>query len=67
MNYCNLVVSSVEFMQSFVNDLLDLRQLKFNTLKLEYEPFDFVGLMRNIGQIFAPQLSMGEVAFQVFI
>ena len=41
-------------MQSFVNDLLDLRQLKYEKLELECKAFDFVSVMRNIGQIFQP-------------
>ena len=55
---CDLVVCSVELMQSFVGDLLDLRQLKFNRLVLDNKPFNFVDVIRNVGQIFAPQLSM---------
>ena len=49
------MMSSIEFMQSFVNDLLDLRQLKFANLELENKPFDLVSILRNIAEIFSPQ------------
>ena len=42
-------MSQAEFMQSFVNDLLDLRQLKFENLELECKAFDLIKVMRNIG------------------
>ena len=55
IKYCGLMMSSIEFMQSFVNDLLDLRQLKFANLELENKPFDLVSILRNIAEIFSPQ------------
>ena len=54
--FCDLVVCSVELMHSFVDDLLDLRQLKFNRQVLDNQPFNLVDVIRSVGQIFAPQL-----------
>ena len=61
IKYCGLMLSSIEFMQSFVNDLLDLRQLKFANLELENKPFDLVSILRNIAEIFSPQTMYSNV------
>ena len=59
--------SSVEFMQSFVNDLLDLRQMKLANFCLEYKPFDLISTLRNIAEIFEPQIMQAKVKFVIHV
>ena len=65
MKYCSLMLSSIEFMQSFVNDLLDLRLMKFASLELENKPFDLVSILKNIAEIFSPQIMYSNVEFLI--
>ena len=41
-------------MESFVDDLLDLRQLKEGMFTLVNKAFDVVSVLKNISMIFAP-------------
>ena len=36
LNYCELIMSQLEFINSFVNDLIDLRMLETGTFSLIY-------------------------------
>ena len=54
-------------MQSFVNDLLDFRQMKMANFWLEYKPFDLVCTLRNIAEIFEPQVMQARVKFVIHV
>ena len=54
-------------MQSFVGDLLDLRQLKYGVFSLVNEPFDVMTVIRNICAIFAPQALAKNITLQAFV
>ena len=53
-NYCDLIMSQLHFMESFVEDLLDLRQLKEGMFTLVNKAFDVVSVLKNISMIFTP-------------
>ena len=42
-------------MQSFVDDLLDIRQIKDGVFSLEYSTFDLNEVLEEICEIFRPQ------------
>lgn len=48
VQYCFAVLGQLEMMKFFVQDLLDLRQLKFGTLQLKQEPFDCLQSIKKI-------------------
>ena len=53
-NLCRLIVSQLELLQSFVADLLDLRQLRIGVFSFTEQPFDVLNVIMNIYSIFAP-------------
>ena len=55
-NLCRLIVSQLELLQSFVADLLDLRQLGIGVFSFTEQPFDVLNVIMNIYSIFAPQI-----------
>ena len=61
VTYCKLVTSQLNFLETFVADLLDLRQLKEGVFSLTNEPFDLFCVMRNIFKIFSPQVTQTGV------
>ena len=63
--YCNLITTQLNFIETFVADLLDLRQLKEGFFSLTNAPFNIHSVLQNILTIFAPQLSRKGVQFNV--
>ena len=58
------MMSQLEFVQSFVNDLLDLRMLqqgKFDNIR---EAFDMVSIVNLIISIFQPQVKAKDLKIQ---
>ena len=58
MHYLLLVQSQLNFMMSFVNDLLDLRQLRDNAFSLVSERFDPNETFTDLINIFKPQTDL---------
>ena len=54
-------------MQSFVNDLLDFRQMKLANFWLDYKPFDLIDTLRNIAEVFEPQVMYARVKFLIHV
>ena len=46
LKYCELMMSQLEFLQSFIDDLLDLRMLQIGQFSLIYESFDIVNTLK---------------------
>ena len=65
ITYINLVTTQLNFIETFVADLLDLRQLKEGFFSLTNAPFNLYNNLQNIFTIFAPQLSRKGVQFNV--
>jgi len=51
-NYCTIMLSQLEFLQSFVNDLLDLAQLKNGAFSLVLERLNVFSVIEFIYTIF---------------
>ena len=62
--YSKLIMSQLEFLQSFVEDLLDLRMLESGKFTLTREPFDIVEIVKNICNIFRPQVSYKDLQIE---
>ena len=54
VQYCTVMMSQLEFLQGFVDDLLDLGQLKSGDFTLTRAPFDMVEVLELIVGIFSP-------------
>ena len=54
--YCKLMMNQLIFLQSFIEDLLDLRQLRDGVFSLVLEPLDVSETLKEICSIFDPQL-----------
>ena len=54
-HYCSLMINQLNFVLSFVEDLLDLQQLKSGNLQLAHNIFDPVEVFDLIFKIFEPQ------------
>ena len=54
LKQARLMNSQLEFLQSFVNDLLDHTKLKSGSLTLESMPFSVESVLKNIHEIFQP-------------
>ena len=52
IQYCELMMSQLEFVQSFVNDLLDLQMLDSGKFNLNMEPFDIQSVIKLMFSIF---------------
>ena len=48
MKYCVLMIGQINFLQSFVNDLLDLRNIRDNVFIHNPEPFDPMKIIEQI-------------------
>jgi len=57
----HLAMSQLEFMQSFVEDLLDFRQLKVGNFLLTNAIFDPNEVMQAVIQIFKPQAKANQI------
>ena len=62
-----IVLSQLEFLHSFIADLIDLRQLKVGAFSLEPKPFSLVGLLKSINAIFKPQVSLKGIQFRIIV
>ena len=64
--YANLMMNQLAFLQSFVEDLLDLRQLKDGVFTLKQEVFDANETFDMILETFKPQAAAKnlEINFQ---
>lgn len=51
---CTAMLSQLEFLQSFVADMLDLRQLKSGIFNLAKEPFEIASMLQYLHDIFEP-------------
>ena len=56
IRYCEDSYGQLEFLQSFIEDLIDLRMIKTGKFSLEYEPFDIMEVMSLIYSVFMPQV-----------
>lgn len=54
LKYCTLIMSQSELLQSYVDDLLDLRMLQTGRFSLTNAPFDIVETVKQIQNIFRP-------------
>ena len=59
--------SQMEFLQSFISDLLDLRQLKSGSIFLVKEDFSVVSVIKNLCEIFNPQLEMKQITINAIL
>jgi len=57
LKYCDLMMSQLEFLQFFIEDLISLRMLQTGNFSLTYEPFDVVSVLKQICSIFRPQVN----------
>ena len=57
LKYCELISNQLQFLQSFIEDLIDLRMLQTGKFSLTNEPFDVVSILKQICNIFRPQAS----------
>ena len=48
INYCTIIITQTELLQTFVEDLLDLRQLRDGVFKLAKAPFDVVKVINDV-------------------
>ena len=62
-----IVLSQLEFLHSFIADLIDLRQLKVGAFSLEPKPFSLVGLLKGINAIFKTQVSLKGIQFRIIV
>jgi len=54
LKYCTIMLSQLEFLQSFVNDLLDLAQLKNGVFSLNLERLRVQDVIEFVHTIFQP-------------
>ena len=54
LKYTTLMMSQLVFIQSFVEDLLDLRQMSDGVFSLVAEPFDLIEVLNGICSVFDP-------------
>mmetsp|Transcript_36915 Transcript_36915/g.48522 ORF Transcript_36915/g.48522 Transcript_36915/m.48522 type:complete len:110 (+) Transcript_36915:945-1274(+) len=52
--FCKLMLNHLEFVRSFVDDMLDLRMLKNGAFDLQKGPFDVMSTISEIRQLFLP-------------
>ena len=45
VNYCTIITSQLELLQSFIEDLLDLKQIRDGIFSLASEPFDVTSII----------------------
>ena len=62
-----MIITQLEMLQSFVNDLLDLRQLKYQEFRPVYERFEVLSVVRQACNVFLPQLLMKTILFDVIV
>ena len=55
IKYCTIIITQTELLQTFVEDLLDLRQLRDGVFKLVNAPFDVVKVIKDVCNIFSFQ------------
>ena len=63
--YAKLMMSQLALLQSFVEDLLDLRQLKDGVLSLTAELFDPNEILEEIVDTFIPQAKAQRVSLRI--
>ena len=62
-----MMITQLEMLQSFVNDLLDLRQLKYEVFSPIYQRFDVLSVVLQACNVFLPQLLMKSIMFNVVV
>ena len=55
INYCTIITTQTELLSTFVEDLLDLRQLRDGVFKLANAPFDVIKVINDVCSIFSFQ------------
>ena len=53
INYCTIVTTQTELLQTFVEDLLDLRQIRDGVFKLVNAPFNVIKVINDVCNIFS--------------
>ena len=61
LKYCKLMLSQIYLLQSFVEDLLDLRQMRDGAFSLSSAPFDPNETFELICSSFEPQVQVKRV------
>ncbi len=59
----NIIIDEADRLNILVNDILDLSKIQSNTIKLEYEEFDLIELIKHIIQKFKILEDMEEYKF----
>mmetsp|Transcript_7417 Transcript_7417/g.8967 ORF Transcript_7417/g.8967 Transcript_7417/m.8967 type:complete len:137 (-) Transcript_7417:1449-1859(-) len=65
VEYCGVMLSQLQFLSSFVDDLLDLGMLKSGTFTLTSEAFDITKVIKMIYDLFSPQASQKNCQLRV--
>ena len=65
LQLCDIMNSQLEFLQGFVEDLLDLGQIKTGLFTLVRQPFELVSIIKVITQIFRPLMKSKNLTFCV--
>ena len=59
--YCTIVTTQTELLQTFVEDLLDLRQLRDGVFKLANAPFNVIKVINDVCNIFSFQANVANI------
>ena len=62
---CRLMMGQLNFLMSFVDDLIDLRQLSEGQFRLLKEPFNLQKVLELIFDIFTPQARAKNIELRI--
>ena len=65
LRYCNMMMSQSRFMQTFVEDLLDLKMMRDGVFSLQKEPFMPSEVFQLVKNVFEPQAKAKQVEIKV--
>ena len=67
MEYINTASFSVTLLKNYINDILDMSQLKNGKFSLHYSYFDLRNLINEISTIIAVQAKKKEIFYEAFV
>lgn len=64
-SYLRTILSSGRTLLSLINDILDLSKIEAGKLEVEYEPVNYISILKEIEQVFTPKIQKKDLSFEV--
>ncbi|MDA3928165.1 MAG: ATP-binding protein [Prolixibacteraceae bacterium] len=63
--YLKTILTSGRTLLSLINDILDLSKIEAGKLEVEFEPINYIDIIKDIEQVFAPKIQKKQLSFEI--